>query len=676
MKLINIIKLLSVLLCIFALFAACDSAEETTTAPETTEQTTTETETEEATRGEVEPVLDNFFTFSELDSWIELGEAKRLEGTCVSKTYNNEIIVLRNAEVSDMNVVTETFTVYNTVLEKTVLTFQNTYDYDKYSAFDWDNIYVNDETVKYPASVMKVEVINVSSTFIVKVSKATVTPTSEEVLEKNEGANYYTITVNCEFFDVAGTKVVDTKIDTDPYIRSVNDSVVCISIGDTLAYFDAETDELIKTIKADNQTTIAAYDDETEKYGYFFGTHKVALGHSVEYVQVYDKAKATCILTHYFDPAYDVTMSVLENGKVFVQVHNLVEDDVDLPYDYEINGKKFTLDSYLLDVKKDTLTAIECDFIVDAIDHVTADSAEAYAEMGIKLTDNVDNVALVRYIKDTKVDYCQVAVIDNRFQVLFVLDRIVPEHNVTLQNGFGFEIIADGNYLVYLHNVVTSRAIVAKDGTVRCYLNDGDHIVDKYVVNQYGIFDFNMNLLFDFAENDLTFSTVTGNKIIVSKLVEIYEEIEEETENNNDLFFPDDEPEETETETGTETETEYADSEEETQIPDAEPTPIEVYLEYYVITVDDGNNFSYDSIYSYSDRMELITDESTNEYVIFKSLKTGKCFLYNIDLEHVLTTHASMNVYRCDDKYIVSTKLPVNGVVTDVFYTIGIVIEE
>ena len=667
----NIIKLLSVLLCIFALFAACDSAEETTTAPETTEQITTETETEEETRGEVDPVLDNFFTFSQLDSWIELGEAKRLDGVCVSATANNEIIVLRSAEVSDMNVVTETFTVYNTILEKTVLTFTNTYDYDKYTAFDWNNIYVTDETVKYPASVMKVEAIKVASTFIVKVSKATVTPTSEEVLEKNEGANYYTITVNCEFYDAAGTKVVDTKVDTDPYIRSNDNDVVCVSIGDTLAYFDAESLELIKTIKADNQTTIAAYDDETEKYGYFFGTHKVALGHSVEFVQVYDKAKATCILTHYFDPAYDVTMSVLENGKVFVQVHNLVEDDVDLPYDYEIGGRKFTLDSYLLDVKKDTLTALDCDFIVDAIDHVTADSAEYYAEMGIKLTDNVDNVALVRYIKDTKVDYCQVAVIDNRFQVLFVLDRIVPEHNVTLENGFGFEIIAEDSYLVELHNVVTSRAIVAKNGTVRCYLNDGDYIVDKYVVNEYGIFDFNKTLLFDFAENELTFSGITGNKIIVSKLVEVYEEIEEETENNNNLFFP-----ETPEETGTETGEETTGDEYETQIPEEEATPIEVYLEYYVITVDGGNNFSIDTFYLSSDRMELISTASTNEYVIFKSLKTGKYFLYNIDLEHVLTTHTSMNVYRCDDKYIVSTKLPVNGVATDIFYTIGIVIEE
>lgn len=672
MKLINIIKLLSVLLCIFALFAACDSKETTTTATvETTEQITTETETEEETRGEVEPVLDNFFTFSEVDSWIELGDATRLDGTCVSKTYNNEIIVLRSAEIDTMNVVTETFTVYNTILEKAVLTLKNTYDYDHYSAFDWNDIYVNDESVKYPASVMKVEALSVGSTFVIKVSKAAVTPTEEATLEENENANYYTINVSCEFYDVTGTKIVDTKYDVMPQrARAMSgNGMECLAIANTYAFFDTSSMELVKTINSNNQATIAGYDYETEKYGYFFGYHSIALGTRVNYVEVYNKATSAHIFTRFFDLADSVSAFVLENGNIFVQAINEIEADI--PYNFESDGNKYTLDSYILDVKKNNMTAIECDYIISNLTFVNEDAIESMESEGIKITDNVDNVALVYTIKDGKADrYPQVAVIDNRFNVLFVLDRIVPEHNVTLNNGFGFEIIAEGNYLVELHNVVTSRAIVSKDGKVRCYLNANDVVVDKYVVNEYGIFDFDMNLLYDFEANSLSFTTVVGNKIIVSELVEVYEEIEEETENDN-ILFPEDKPNDTEGETF-EGETEVI-TEEETE---EEATPIEVYVKYYVINFDEEGNISYKKIYNENDRMDFVASMSGSSYVVFKSQKTGKYSLYNSELGHVLTTHYPMNVYRCDDKFIVSTQLPVDGEIIDIFYTIAISIEE
>lgn len=662
MKITNIIKLLSVLLCIFALFAACDSTEETTTV-ETTEQETTSVETEEETRGEVEPILDNFFTFSETDSWLELGDATRLDGTCVSKSANNEIVVLRSAEIDTMNVVTETFTVYNTVLGKAVLTFKNTYDYDKYSAFNWNNIYVTDENIKYPESVMKVEVkgvgnYNTNSTYIIKVSKASVTPTPEATLEENENANYYTIDVNCEYYDIAGTKIVDTKYDTFISHNSTLSSEIlsCVQIGDTNAFFNADTMELVKTVKADNQIAIAGYDDETEKYGYFFGTHGIALGGSVKFVEVYDKASSKCILTHYFDPAEKVETYVLENGNIFVQISNSVDKDAALPYDYEINGEKFTLDSYILNVKNDTMNEIECNFIVASLVHVTENTAEDLDSVGIKITDNVDNIAVVRYINDGKADHYKLAVIDNKFEVLFVLDNMVPEQYIALDNGFGFKIIEDGNYLVDLYNVVTSRAIVSPDGKIRCYLNENDVIVGKYVVNEYGIFDYDMKLLYDFEENGVSFSTTVGDKIIVSGLIEIFEEIEEDNDNNN--FFPEEETtgvDDTEEET---TEEEYKE-------------PIEVYVEYYVITVDDEGNFDFKTIYDYDDRMELVSVSSNSDYVIFRSNKTGKYSLYNVELKHVLTTQNIMSIFRCEDNYIVSTQLSVDGELIDIFYTIA-----
>lgn len=657
MKLSNIIKLLSVLLCIFALFVACDNTEETTTVA-TTEQETTSIETEEETRGEILPVLDNFFTFTDVDSWIELGEATRIDGTCVSNTANNEIIILRSAEVDVMNVVTETFTVYNTNLGKVILTFQNSYDYDEYSAFDWDDIYVTDESIKYPESVMKVEVLTLSGyyfgteTFVIKVTQADVKATAEDVFENNEGANYYTINVSCDFYDVAGTKITSTNYDVTPSINytSSEASYVSLAIGKSTAYLSTETMELIKTINADNQSTIAGYDAETEKYGYFFGTHPVALGGSVNFVEVYDKATGKCIVARHFNPVDGFNASVLENGNVLIQTINFYNTtNSELSCEIEMLGTDMYLNSYILNVKNDTLTEFECNYIVGELLQ-PANYAEELASLGIACTDNVDNLAIAYVVSEGKADMYQIIVIDNKGKVLFALDKIIPEQDVSLSNGFGFQIIDGGNYLVDLHDIVTPRAIVSADGVIRCYLTNDDYVVGKYIVNEYGIFDFDKTLLYSFEENELTFTTVIGNEIIVSGVVEVYDQVDDEEEETNA----------SEDETGTETDDGNAEE---------ELTPIETYNQYLSISTENNSEFNAESFLEIT-KAEFIASISTENYLIFKNSENGKYSLYNANLEHVLTTENIMNVYRCDDNYIVSTYLYIDGEPVQILYTI------
>lgn len=653
MKFLNIIKLLSVLLCVFALFVSCDFIKGNAN-PETSEQeTTAPAETEEETRGEVEPILENFFTFSKTDSWIELGEAKRLDGTCVSTSYQNEIIVLRSAEVDTQNIVTETFKVYNTVLQKVVLTVENQYDYDSYSAFDWGDIYVDDENVEYPESVMKVEAIDVNNFIFIKVSRATVTPTPEEVLEENEDAFFYSIDISSEFYDVAGKKITDAKYNTTPYYNynSRNGSVARFEIGSVNAFLNADTMELIKTVNADNETAIAGYHGESEKYGYFFSTHYTALSSCVQYFELYDKASDTCTYSHYFDPATQISMFVLENGNLFIQIVNVINADTALPYDFESNGEKYSLESYIFNAKDQSMTEIECNYLVSKLSQVTEDMSDYYGSMGITLTDNVDQLALAAFIEDGKIDKYQIAVIDNKAQVLFALDRIIPEHNVDMYD-FGFKILDENNYLVDLHDVVTSKAIVSKDGKVRCYLNDGDIVVGNYVVNEKGIFDFDMNLLYEFDDEEYTLAATVGDSIVISKIVEVFDEEEEDQNNNNNIFFPD---EETTVETGTET--------------GEEPEPDEEYVEYYVFKSAADDEVVADLFYGADDRMSLVS--SDDDYLIFRNSENGKYYLYNAKLEHVLTTQYEMSLYLCEDNYIVFTYLYVNGTYTPILYTVS-----
>ena len=180
MKHTNWIKLLSVLLCAVMLCTACaapaedpaDNGETTPTVPET------------PMLDEVEAKLNNFFGISEVNSWKTLTTATRLDGSLVAG--NEMLIVLRNAKIDHLNKVTETFTVYNTVLQTEVLKVENTYEYGEYAEFNWDNYYYDDIELKFPESVMKVEAETYYELPYIKVSRAKVTPIDKATYEEND----------------------------------------------------------------------------------------------------------------------------------------------------------------------------------------------------------------------------------------------------------------------------------------------------------------------------------------------------------------------------------------------------------------------------------------------------------------------------------------------------------
>ena len=94
MKYMNIIKILSVLLCIVMLFVACDGAvSEETQGSETTNETGTEldTETEEPTEElteeplleDIEADFENFFEWMDDEDDYTISSAVKVDGDCV-----------------------------------------------------------------------------------------------------------------------------------------------------------------------------------------------------------------------------------------------------------------------------------------------------------------------------------------------------------------------------------------------------------------------------------------------------------------------------------------------------------------------------------------------------------------------------------------------------------------
>ena len=184
---------------------------------------------------------------------------------------------------------------------------------------------------------------------------------------------------------------------------------------------------------------------------------------------------------------------------------------------------------------------------------------------------------------------------------MFETNIIIPEHNMfTATDALGIEILANGDYHVSLYDVVTSRAIVTKDGKIRAYLPDNANIAGSYIVNEYGIYTYDMELIYDFEEEGYEFGGVFADNIIVYK---------EEADIDAPTVFDD------------------------------------VYYELSVsgTTVSANLIFEDETIYSVGD-----------DYIITSG---DKYVLYNAKLDHVLTTENSMQVYEFDGNFYVFTSL-------------------
>jgi hypothetical protein len=286
-------------------------------------------------------------------------------------------------------------------------------------------------------------------------------------------------------------------------------------------------------------------------------------------------------------------------------------------------------------------------------------------ENGVSLTDNVVNaVFAVEYEEVFRMNMTSIklVVVDNKLNVLFELDRIIPEHKITMFGDLGIETLATGDYLLTLDNVVTSRAIVTKDGTVRAYLSDDMKIMGKYVVSDTGIFDFDLNLLYNFAENEYTYVQILGDKGVIVSKSQIW--------TTWDDF------------SGTNIERTYRDYYVVTESGDA-AAPFKVtQLDFNDASDGTALNTSYDPTYDYYLSSFSNCDENGYEKVTFASVGDDYFVTYNASIDkytvwtanfkHVLTADAAITVLDFGDRYLLKTGITEpDATVKNILYVLG-----
>ena len=239
-------------------------------------------------------------------------------------------------------------------------------------------------------------------------------------------------------------------------------------------------------------------------------------------------------------------------------------------------------------------------------------------EQKLAVSENATNIGIATPIKDKRVDPIDegVVVVNNSGKVIFKMDKIIPEHDLSLetQHFLGYELLSTGDYLVELDTVVEDAvyAIATAKGVVRSYLKEHENlwIAGAYLVLEDGVYDHDRKLVYAFEEQELQREAVIGSKILVSKVVE-----------EERLFFE-------------------------------------------IVKGEDGELILSEALF---DGETVSVASSADDYVILRNGTTGKYTMYNVYMEHVLTTFGEMSVTVRDGKYLVKTLLDSHVL----YYTIG-----
>jgi len=543
-------KLLSVLLCIFMLFVACDNAQtdgtevptdtEAKTEAETeapteagTEAPTDEPQTDELLLENVEGKFDNFFEIVDVETG-ELTGAERVEGT-VLPGATGDLFIVFTSDIDFKNNVTEKYEIYNTVSGEIVLTLENTYFNGDYDVFDENNLRVFENTVfysngdgtyspitnrdkTYPETMLYLRVYDNDAKYI-EALNVNVTPIDDDVREANPDGCVYEIATTYSYYDMYGNLITKTnraiEVESVDYGNS-SEQIYSVAFGATVAHFDSETDELVKVSSLDSEHISEAFAYENDRYGYYnVQTAQVGALGQVQFMDILNKQTGETLRYH-FDNAYEEVMwFYLHNGDLFIQYMNQSQEDG--PYDFRLlafGTKLFgEVKQVILSVDDGKETVIEdLDYVV-----ISMTTGEEFAEeamlgegFNIAVTEKARNVAYVLPVEGKDLKYTPtLMVFDNDMSVLYTYERIIPEHSLGFgtPDALGYSILPNGDLLMSLDGVVANRAIVKPDGTVRTYLKDDMRVIGEYVVDNKNVYDYDLNVLYNYSEDEYTLET-------------------------------------------------------------------------------------------------------------------------------------------------------------------------
>jgi hypothetical protein len=288
-----------------------------------------------------------------------------------------------------------------------------------------------------------------------------------------------------------------------------------MTAGNGNVYLFDMSGKFVKTVGAFDRID-ALCDFEDDKYRYYLGAEEDWTDYS--YVQVFEKETGKLVYQMQYGMSEESSTSVfiLNDGTLLVQVMRPAYENE--KYDCYFDGEAYVLDTYLYNVASGVKTDVSENYVFVAVFNKAQMAASS---TDVTLGDKFENMAMALEIVDKQITFdsyipYKVIFFDNAMNVQLIPENEVPFADsmlfespyVELASGYKYvEVDMFGQSLIALYNA---------DGEFVRYLTAENTVCDYFIYNDFGIFDFELNLLREFDENE-TVLYCFGDSLIIER---------------------------------------------------------------------------------------------------------------------------------------------------------------
>ena len=477
MKKSKLLILLVAMLCLTVFMVSCDKDDELPPAEETTTATGVEAET---------PIAHEIRDYFVLDNGVEtknFSKVEQYDGELVD--YNDEynLIAVKTKDLDNFNNVVETVTVYD------VLTGEKLFEHKV------ENLFGTEEQEKTNLDVdISYPIIRVS-----------------EQSYGEDGAETYRISY---YFAKKDSKVIHTTTDKTFERKNFQNGLVAFTMGDKVVWTDRNM-EVVRTVEAiaANGYQLDPENFNAEFQGYIYTWNN-------EDFQVFNKS-GICSAQYKIKHEGFLNIHVLNNGTVLIQDVEYVDGTE--TYDFKYYGNFCKLVSYLLNPVDGTLITVELDFWVESLqtryeEKYGKAQNVGYGEFPFRLAINRENQAYIyklangSFARDE-----QYVVLNNELKIEYTVKN--DTESINFRGGY---VLNDNMYVAYVEEMgFVNTYIFDLDGKIVSAFGenyDDMFVTDKYIINDNGIYDHKMNLVYDFTAEDCEYAL----KFVATDIDEIY----------------------------------------------------------------------------------------------------------------------------------------------------------
>ena len=242
--------------------------------------------------------------------------------------------------------------------------------------------------------------------------------------------------------------------------------------------------ETVRTVEAIAANGYVVDEFNAEYQGYIYAWDNFG-------IQIFNRS-GMCCAEYKAEKDTNLAFYVLDNGNVLIQGSKIVDEFT--PCDYVIFGIRVDVTNYIMTFTDGTMKEIELDFIVEDLENAYDEDCD----MPFELAAGRNNQAVIYKISAEKVAIDpEYVVLDNELNIEYTLKT--PTAGVDIYSAYAL----NANYYVatvYVGGAERSYIFDLDGNVVSAYAND-EGVNTKYIITNNAIYDYNMNLVYDYAAN-------------------------------------------------------------------------------------------------------------------------------------------------------------------------------